>query len=348
MQNAGGLFDIEASLSKIEKLKKKQEDPHLWDNPAVATTLAKEISDEENRVNPWIQLKNEVADGLDLALLAKDEDDESLKNDIVNILNFNTKKYEQLDVLELFQDELDLNNAFLTIHSGAGGTESCDWAEMLLRMYLRWADNFGFRTEILEQMPGDGAGIKSTTLLVEGRYAYGYMKAEAGVHRLVRKSPFDSANRRHTSFASVYCSPEVDDTIEVEIDPADLRVDTFRASGAGGQHVNKTDSAIRITHIPTRIVVACQNERSQHQNRELAMKMLKSRLYEKMKEEQEKKMADKALKKSDIAWGSQIRSYVFEPYTLIKDHRTDITIKNVKAVMDGNISEFIYGYLRQH
>jgi len=241
----------------------------------------------------------------------------------------------------------DRRNAIVILHPGAGGTEAQDWAEILLRMYLRWCDRRGYRKEILEFQPGEEAGVKSVTFLVEGDYAYGYLKAEAGIHRLVRISPFDANSRRHTSFASVFVYPEVDDDIKIEIDDADLRVDTYRSSSAGGQHVNKTDSAVRLTHFPSGIVVACQNERSQHKNRAMAMKILKSRLYELEIEKQKEKMESYHKTKKDIAWGSQIRSYVLHPYRMVKDHRTNIEIGNADGVLDGDIDEFIQGYLLQ-
>jgi peptide chain release factor 2 len=239
----------------------------------------------------------------------------------------------------------DRRNAIVTLHPGAGGTEAQDWAEILLRMYLRWADRRGYRKEILEYQPGEEAGLKSVTFTIEGDYAYGYLKAEAGIHRLVRISPFDANSRRHTSFASLFVYPEVDDTIKVEVNEADLRVDTYRSSGAGGQHVNKTDSAVRLTHIPTGIVVACQNERSQHKNRAMAMKILRSRLYELELDKQKEKMDTLHKTKKDNAWGSQIRSYVLHPYRLVKDHRTNVEIGNADGVLDGDIDPFIQAYL---
>lgn len=242
-------------------------------------------------------------------------------------------------------DEDDRRNAIMIVHAGAGGTEAQDWAEMLLRMYLRWAERKGYTTEIIDYLPGDEAGVKSSTILIEGDYAYGYAKAEIGIHRLVRISPFDAANRRHTSFASIFVYPEVDDDIEVAINEKDLRIDTYRSSGAGGQHVNKTDSAVRITHFPTGIVVCCQNERSQHKNRAMAMKVLRSRLYEMMQEEKTEKQAAVNKTKKQIAWGSQIRSYVLHPYKLIKDHRTNHEVGNVTRILDGDIDEFIEAYL---
>ena len=256
-----------------------------------------------------------------------------------------TQGMAETELAQILGGADDRRNAIVTLHPGAGGTEAQDWAEILLRMYLRWADRHGYRTEILEYQPGEEAGLKSVTFSVEGDYAYGYLKAEAGIHRLVRISPFDANSRRHTSFASLFVYPEVDDTIKVEVDEADLRVDTYRSSGAGGQHVNKTDSAVRLTHLPTGIVVACQNERSQHKNRAMAMKILRSRLYELELEKQKEKMDTLHKTKKDNAWGSQIRSYVLHPYRLVKDHRTDIEIGNADVVLDGDIDPFIQAYL---
>lgn len=256
-----------------------------------------------------------------------------------------TQGMAETELAQILGGADDRRNAIVTLHPGAGGTEAQDWAEILLRMYLRWADRHGYRKEILEYQPGEEAGLKSVTFSVEGDYAYGHLKAEAGIHRLVRISPFDANSRRHTSFASLFVYPEVDDTIKVEVDEADLRVDTYRSSGAGGQHVNKTDSAVRLTHLPTGIVVACQNERSQHKNRAMAMKILRSRLYELELEKQKEKMDTLHKTKKDNAWGSQIRSYVLHPYRLVKDHRTNIEIGNADAVLDGDIDPFIQAYL---
>jgi peptide chain release factor 2 len=256
-----------------------------------------------------------------------------------------TQGMAETELAQILGGADDRRNAIVTLHPGAGGTEAQDWAEILLRMYLRWADRHGYRKEILEYQPGEEAGLKSVTFNIEGDYAYGYLKAEAGIHRLVRISPFDANSRRHTSFASLFVYPEVDDTIKVEVDEADLRVDTYRSSGAGGQHVNKTDSAVRLTHLPTGIVVACQNERSQHKNRAMAMKILRSRLYELELEKQKEKMDTLHKTKKDNAWGSQIRSYVLHPYRLVKDHRTNIEIGNADAVLDGDIDPFIQAYL---
>jgi peptide chain release factor 2 len=256
-----------------------------------------------------------------------------------------TQGMAETELAQILGGADDRRNAIVTLHPGAGGTEAQDWAEILLRMYLRWADRRGYRKEILEYQPGEEAGLKSVTFTIEGDYAYGYLKAEAGIHRLVRISPFDANSRRHTSFASLFVYPEVDDTIKVEVNEADLRVDTYRSSGAGGQHVNKTDSAVRLTHIPTGIVVACQNERSQHKNRAMAMKILRSRLYELELDKQKEKMDTLHKTKKDNAWGSQIRSYVLHPYRLVKDHRTNIEIGNADGVLDGDIDPFIQAYL---
>jgi peptide chain release factor 2 len=280
-----------------------------------------------------------------LYVLGTEEEDPSVRAEIEAGLEESRKRYEKLRLLELLNDEFDESSAFLTIHSGAGGTEACDWVAMLLRMYTRWIEGRNYKAEVIDIQEAEG-GIKSVTLQVDGPFAFGYLKAETGIHRLVRISPFDSASRRHTSFASVYASPVIEDDIEVDIKPEDIRVDTYRASGAGGQHVNKTDSAVRITHFDTGIVVQCQNERSQHKNRATAMKVLKSRLYEYYREQQEKEQEESAQEKKDISWGNQIRSYVFHPYNMVKDHRTKVETGNTQAVMDGNIDQFIEEYLR--
>jgi peptide chain release factor 2 len=278
--------------------------------------------------------------------LAAEEKDESHGAEIETALKDLTARYEKQNILELMSGEVDKNGCFLTIHSGAGGTEACDWSSMLYRMYLRWAERRGFAVEELDRLEAEG-GIKSATCRIDGDYAYGYLKGESGVHRLVRISPFDANARRHTSFASAYAFPVIDDSVEVDIRPEDLRVDTYRSGGAGGQHVNKTDSAVRFTHLPTGIVVACQNERSQIKNRSIAMSMLKARLYEYYRQEKEKENERFAQEKKDISWGNQIRSYVFQPYTLVKDYRTKTEMGNIQAVMDGDIDPFIEGYLRR-
>lgn len=297
------------------------------------------------RIEPWEDLKAKAEEISELFRLADEEGEESLEKEIVTTLEELEKSYSNLRLLEILGDELDENSAFLTIHSGAGGTEACDWVVMLLRMYNRWAERRGFTVETLDLLEVEG-GLKSVTLQINGDYAYGYLKGETGIHRLVRISPFDAGSRRHTSFASVYVSAVIEDSIQVEVKPDDIRIDTYRAQGAGGQHVNKTDSAVRITHIETGIVVQCQNERSQHKNKANAMKVLRSRLYEYFKREQEKENAKHAQEKKDISWGNQIRSYVFQPYTLVKDHRTKHESGNIQAVMDGELDPFIEEYLK--
>ena len=277
--------------------------------------------------------------------LAADAADEEVKDEVEGNLAALIKEVEDTEFRHMLQGEHDINNAFVSINAGAGGTEAQDWAEMLLRMYLRWAEKKAFKTDIIEILAGDEAGIKNVTFSVVGDYSYGYLKAEAGIHRLVRISPYDAGKRRHTSFASVFLCPDIEDEIVVEIDESDLRIDTYRASGAGGQHVNKTDSAVRITHLPTGIVAQCQNERSQHKNKDMAMKVLKARLYELQQEEQSKKIEELHSNKKQIAWGSQIRSYVMQPYRMVKDHRTNKEMGNVDAVLDGDIDPFITAYL---
>ena len=277
--------------------------------------------------------------------LAIDENDEEVKNEIESNLEKIVKEVEDIEFRHMLNGEHDINNAFVNINSGAGGTEAQDWTEMLLRMYLRWAEKNNFKTEIIEILTGDEAGIKNITFSVVGDYSYGYLKAEVGIHRLVRISPFDAGKRRHTSFASIFVYPDIEDEILIEIDESDLRIDTFRASGAGGQHVNKTDSAVRITHLPTGIVAQCQNERSQHKNKDMAMKVLKARLYEHEQKEQAKKMEKLHSDKKQISWGSQIRSYIMQPYRMVKDHRTNKETGNVEAVLGGDIDGFIKEYL---
>lgn len=304
-----------------------------------------EIRRLRDLIEPWEELNEDIEDTEALLELALEEDDQSQEHEIRGALEDQRGRYEKLQLKQLLNEESDSSNAYLTIHSGAGGTEACDWVSMLYRMYRRWMDNHNMAAEVLDMQEAEG-GIKSVTVAVRGDFAFGYLKAEAGVHRLVRISPFDSSGRRHTSFASVYVSPEVDDAIDVDIRMEDVRVDTYRAGGAGGQHVNKTDSAVRMTHIPSGIVVQCQNERSQHKNRDFAMKMLKSRLYEYYRQLQEAEKAAKAIEKKDISWGNQIRSYVFQPYTMVKDLRTAVETGNIQAVMDGDLDSFIEGFLK--
>ena len=317
----------------------------MWNNHEEAERVLTDLKRKKDRLEPWENLLQSVDDLSQLYELAEEEGDSGLEREIRESLEASRRDFDRLQVQEMLSDELDPADAYLTIHSGAGGTEACDWVSMLYRMYARWMERRGYRSTILDLQEAEG-GMKSVTLQVDGEYAFGYLKGETGIHRLVRMSPFDSSGRRHTSFASVYVSPVVDDDIDVDIRPEDLRVDTYRSSGAGGQHVNKTDSAVRITHLATNIVVQCQNERSQHKNRATAMKMLKSRLYDYYREQQEAEQAKNAAEKKDISWGNQIRSYVFQPYTMVKDLRTRHETGNIQAVMDGDLDPFMEEYLR--
>jgi len=300
-----------------------------------------------SHIDLWEKLKAETEEARGYFELAREENDEETLKEVGARVAQVEKDLQAAEFKRMLGGESDRNNAIVSIHSGAGGTEAQDWASMLLRMYLRWAERKGFRTAMIDTLDGEEAGIKSATLEVAGEFAYGYLKAEVGIHRLVRISPYDAGKRRHTSFASVFVYPEIDEDIVIEVKDEDLRVDTFRSSGAGGQHVNKTESAVRFTHLPTGIVVSCQNERSQHKNRAMAMKVLKARLYELKLREQEEKAEQLNSAKKDIAWGSQIRSYVLQPYRLAKDHRTNLEIGNVDAVLDGDLDEFIQAYLLQ-
>jgi peptide chain release factor 2 len=322
------------------------EQPGIWDNPERAQELGKERAKLEQVVDGLDRLKRSLDDASELIDLAAEEADESAAAGIEADVNRASAEVEKLEFQRMFPGKMDSHNAFLDIQAGAGGTEAQDWAQMLLRMYLKWADSHGIKTEIIDQSDGEVAGIKGATVNMIGDYAYGWLRTETGVHRLVRKSPFDSGNRRHTSFASVFVSPEVDDDIDIEINPADLRTDVYRSSGAGGQHVNKTESAVRITHMPSGIVVACQGERSQHKNRSTAMKMLKAKLYE--LEFNKRNAAAKVLEdaKSDVSWGNQIRSYVLDQ-SRIKDLRTGVEIGNTTAVLDGGLDEFMQASLKQ-
>ncbi len=304
-----------------------------------------EIKNLRDRIDGWMSLKSEIEALSEVYAMARDEGDSSLEADIRANHESLRSRFDKAVVLELLSGEADRTGAFLTIHAGSGGTEACDWASMLLRMYTRWAERRGFAYDVVDILESEG-GIKSATIEIDGEFAYGFLRGESGVHRLVRISPFDANARRHTSFASVYILPVIDDTIEVDIRPEDLRIDTYRSGGAGGQKVNKTDSAVRLTHLPTGIVVTCQNERSQYKNKDVAMSVLRSRLYERYKEDQERENARFASEKKEIAWGSQIRSYVFQPYTMVKDHRNKFFVGNVQSVMDGDIDSFIEAYLR--
>ena len=321
--------------------------PGFWDEPEKARTIIDESNRTKGWIEPWDELK-ELLDNLGaLAELLQEDEDEELETELARGLAKARSRMRSLELRTMLQGEDDHREAIVTINPGAGGTESQDWAEMLTRMYTRWAERQGFSVEVMDLQPAEEAGIKSATLEINGENAYGFLKAETGVHRLVRISPFDAQSRRHTSFASVFVYPQVDDDIEIEIDDSDLRVDTYRASGAGGQHVNKTDSAVRITHEPTGIVVSCQQERSQHKNRATAMKMLRAALYRHALEAQEKEREALEATKTDIAWGNQIRSYVFQPYTMVNDHRTELKVTDVHEVMDGELDPFIEAYLKQ-
>lgn len=322
-------------------------EPDFWDDPDRARELIAEVNELKAWTEPWSELSTKVNDLQELAVLLDTEEDETLSREWGREVESVGSGLAALELRNMLRGPDDHRDAILTIHPGAGGTESQDWAEMLLRMYVRWAEKHGFTVELLDRLEGEEAGIKSASLEIRGKYAYGYLKAERGVHRLVRISPFDSQGRRHTSFASVFLYPVVDDTIEIEIRDEDVEMEVYRASGAGGQHVNKTSSAVRLRHLPSGIVVACQQERSQHKNRATAMKMLKAALYQKALEEQEAEKAKLESTKTDIGWGSQIRSYVFQPYTMVNDHRTELKLGDVQAVMDGDLDPFIEAYLKE-
>lgn len=330
----------------IENFEEKMSAPDFWDDNEKAQAVIAEMNAVKGSVDQYAKLQQDYDDALMMAELADEEGDEDLAAEIGNSVAAIVGKLEEFELQLLLNQPYDKMNAILELHPGAGGTESQDWGQMLLRMYTRWAEKRGFKVEVLDYLPGDEAGIKSVTLSIKGHNAYGYLKAEKGVHRLVRISPFDSSGRRHTSFVSCDVVPEIDDTIEIDIRTEDLKIDTYRASGAGGQHINTTDSAVRITHIPTGVVVTCQNERSQIKNRERAMTMLRSKLYERKIEEQQRELDEIRGDQSDISWGSQIRSYVFHPYSMVKDHRTSVETGNTGAVMDGDLDAFIDGYLR--
>lgn len=322
--------------------------PGFWDNNEKAQKVIDESNDLKGKVDSLTDLETKFEDLQVAYELVKEEEDEDLQAELEESLGEARTAFNHYETRLLLSGPHDRNNAILELHPGAGGTEAQDWASMLLRMYTRWAENKGFTVETLDYLPGDEAGVKSVTLMIKGPDAYGYLKAEKGIHRLVRISPFDAAGRRHTSFVSCEVVPEIDDDIEIEIKPEDLRVDVFRSSGAGGQHINKTSSAVRMTHLPTGVVVSCQSERSQFQNRDQAMKMLKSRLYQLEEEKKEAEMAALHGEQKEIGWGSQIRSYVFHPYSMVKDHRTNVEIGDVNRVMDGDLDPFIDAYLRLH
>lgn len=342
---SGGIFDYAERKDRLTEVLRELEDPTIWNDPSRAQALGRERASLEAVVLTVDEMTAALADADDLLALAAEESDEATLESLVVDLKSHEGRVSELEFRRMFSGEMDACNAFVDIQAGSGGTEAQDWAEMLLRMYLRWGERRGFKTELMEVSPGEVAGIKSATIKFEGDHAFGWLRTEIGVHRLVRKSPFDSGNRRHTSFSSVFVSPEVDDSVEIEINPADLRIDVYRASGAGGQHVNRTESAVRITHNPTNIVVQCQNDRSQHKNKDQAMKQLKSKLYE--LEMQKRRASQQALEetKSDIGWGSQIRSYVLDQ-SRIKDLRTGVEIANTQGVLDGNLDPFIEASLK--
>jgi len=339
-------FDVENKEKELKELESKTTENDFWNDTDNSSKVLKQINSLKSKVEGFKKLNNKLNNLLEMSELLQVEEDEELAKDLLKSTDTLEKDIEKLEITTLLSGKYDNNNAILTIHPGAGGTEAQDWAEMLYRMYTRWANANGYEVKELDYLEGDEAGLKSVTFSVNGDYAYGYLKGEMGVHRLVRISPFDAGGRRHTSFASVEVLPEITDDIELDINPDDIKMDVYRASGAGGQHINKTSSAVRLTHIPTGIIVACQTERSQFQNRDTAMKMLKSKLLN-LKEKEQKDTIDE-LKgiQMDIAWGSQIRSYVFCPYTLVKDHRTNYEVGNVQAVMDGDLNGFIDSYLK--
>lgn len=342
----GGVFDQASLESRIASMEEQTLREGFWGDPQKAEKVLVSLTRDRDRLNTWQQLWDGICELEELYQLAREEHAGDMEQDLGTSLTELQQRYDRARLLELFTGKYDKNPAFITIHAGTGGMDASDWAGMLVRMYARWAERQEFRVEVVDRTETEG-GVKSATLLVGGGYAYGQLKGETGIHRLVRISPFDSNHRRHTSFSSVYVTPEVDDDIEVDIRPEDLRIDTYRASGAGGQHVNKTDSAVRITHLSTGIVVQCQNERSQFKNRTMAMKVLKSRLYDYYQETQNEERKKEMAEKHDISWGNQIRSYVFQPYTMVKDHRTNVQVGNIQACMDGDIGVFMEAYLKQ-
>ncbi len=344
----GNSINIEKLTAELNQLEKKTEEQEFWNDAEKSSKILSDINELKKKVFNYNEIKKDVQTVSEMIELLKTESDSEMEKELDSLINKTNEELDSLEISTLLSEKYDKNNALVTIHPGAGGTEAQDWAEMLYRMYTRWAEMNGFKVDELDYLDGEEAGLKSVTFLVSGEYAYGYLKSEHGVHRLVRISPFDSGGRRHTSFASIEVLPEIDDDVDVYINPDDIKMDVYRASGAGGQHINKTSSAVRLTHIPTGIVVACQTERSQFQNRDTAMKMLKSKLINLKEKENKEKIEDLKGTQMDIAWGSQIRSYVFCPYTLVKDHRTGYEVGDVQKVMDGNINNFIFEYLKHN
>jgi len=345
--NSGDFFDLVTKADRLQALEASQSEAGFWSNPESARAMVQEIKTLKGWVGPWEDLNSRITGTLEMAQLLEAEPDAAMQAEVDRETESLAGAVEAFELQAMLQGPDDGRDALLTIHPGAGGTESQDWAEMLMRMYVRWAERHGFEVSVLDLLPGEEAGIKSVSILIKGEYAYGYMKAEKGVHRLVRISPYDSQARRHTSFASVFVYPDIDDTIEIDLREEDIKMDVFRASGAGGQHVNKTSSAVRLTHIPTNTVVSCQQERSQTKNRATAMKMLRAAIYQKKLEEQEAARAVVEATKTDNSWGNQIRSYVFQPYTMVNDHRTEVKVGDVQRVMDGDLDEFIQAYLKR-
>lgn len=339
-------FDLAKKEARINEINRIMEEAGFWDDAKKAQEIIKELNSLKNIVEKYTSLKREYDDIDTLIQMAYEENDETLLPEIEEYLNNFIKDFENLKLRTLLSEEYDSYNAILTLHAGAGGTESCDWAEMLCRMYQRWADKKGYTTQILDFLDGEEAGLKSVTLQINGEYAYGYLKSERGVHRLVRISPFNAAGKRQTSFVSCDVMPDIEEDTGIEIDEKDLRIDTYHSSGAGGQHVNKTASAVRITHLPTNIVVQCQNERSQLQNKEKAMQMLKAKLYLMKQQENQEKISEIRGEVKEIGWGNQIRSYVLQPYTMVKDHRTNEEVGNAQGVLDGDLDPFINAYLK--
>jgi peptide chain release factor 2 len=345
--NSETFFDLTAKSDRLQALEASQAEAGFWSNPESARTSVQEIKTLKGWVGPWEDLHARLIGALEMAQLLETEPDQGMEAEVARETDALDAAVETFQLQAMLQGPDDARDALLTIHPGAGGTESQDWAEMLMRMYVRWAERHGFEVSVLDLLAGEEAGIKSVSIQIKGRYAYGYLKAEKGVHRLVRISPYDSQARRHTSFASVFVYPDIDDTIEIDLREEDIKMDVFRASGAGGQHDNKTSSAVRLTHVPTGTVVSCQQERSQTKNRATAMKMLRAAIYQKRLEEQEAARAVVEATKTDNSWGNQIRSYVFQPYTMVNAHRTEVKVGDVQRVMDGDLDAFIQAYLKR-